>query len=116
MNFASAGCRPWRTLVMGASGLLLRVVVHGQAPATAPPHRPAPKDTLHADLNEVVVSASRVEESFLQSPVTVEKLNARAIRLSPAASFFDAIEGLKGVVKQIGKTSASATQLPGFCS
>ena len=49
------------------------------------------------DLEEVVVSASKVEESFLQSPVTVEKLNARALRLTPAPSFFDAIEHLKGV-------------------
>ncbi|WP_210521498.1 TonB-dependent receptor [Hymenobacter terricola] len=49
------------------------------------------------DLKEVVVSASRVEESFLQSPVTVEKLNPRALRLTPAPSFFDAIEHLKGV-------------------
>ena len=48
-------------------------------------------------LEEVVVSASKVEESFLQSPVTVEKLNARALRLTPALSFFDAIEHLKGV-------------------
>lgn len=60
---------------------------------------PAPADTTRkkVDLEEVVVSASRVEESFLQSPVTVEKLNVRAIRLSPVPSFFDAIEHLKGV-------------------
>ncbi|MDO7849665.1 TonB-dependent receptor [Hymenobacter sp. M29] len=59
----------------------------------------APADTARQNLHleEVVVSASRVEESFLQSPVTVEKLNARAIRLTPAPSFFDAIEHLKGV-------------------
>ncbi|MDO7853606.1 TonB-dependent receptor [Hymenobacter sp. CA1UV-4] len=58
-----------------------------------------PADTTRKNLNleEVVVSASRVEESFLQSPVTVEKLNARALRLTPAPSFFDAIEHLKGV-------------------
>lgn len=56
-----------------------------------------PADTLRSGLTEVVVSASRVEESFLQSPVTVEKLNARAIRLTPAPSFFDAIEHVKGV-------------------
>ena len=58
-----------------------------------------PADTTRkkVDLEEVVVSASRVEESFLQSPVTVEKLNARALRLTPAPSFFDAIEHLKGV-------------------
>ncbi|OUJ71679.1 TonB-dependent receptor [Hymenobacter crusticola] len=34
---------------------------------------------------------------MLQSPVTVEKLNARALRLTPAPSFFDAIEHVKGV-------------------
>ncbi|MBD2716226.1 TonB-dependent receptor [Microvirga sp. STR05] len=64
--------------------LLLPVLAHGQAPDTT-------------RLGEVVVSASRVEESILQSPVTVEKLNARALRLTPAPSFFDAIEHLKGV-------------------
>ena len=59
----------------------------------------APADTTRKNvgLSEVVVAASRVEESFLQSPVTVEKLNPRALRLSPAPSFFDAIEHLKGV-------------------
>ncbi|UOQ64657.1 TonB-dependent receptor [Hymenobacter volaticus] len=51
----------------------------------------------NVSLGEVVVAASKVEESFLQSPVTVEKLNARALRLTPAPSFFDAIEHLKGV-------------------
>ncbi|GAA3978938.1 TonB-dependent receptor [Hymenobacter antarcticus] len=61
--------------------------------------RPVPADTTRkkVDLEEVVVSASKVEESFLHSPVTVEKLNARALRLTPAPSFFDAIEHLKGV-------------------
>ncbi|OON70382.1 TonB-dependent receptor [Hymenobacter sp. CRA2] len=34
---------------------------------------------------------------MLQSPVTVEKLNARTLRLTPAPSFFDAIENVKGV-------------------
>ena len=60
---------------------------------------PARADTTRkkVDLGEVVVSASRVEESLLQSPVTVEKLNARALRLTPAPSFFEAIEHLKGV-------------------
>jgi outer membrane receptor protein involved in Fe transport len=54
-------------------------------------------DSAKIDLSEVVVSASRVEESILQSPVTVEKLTPRALRLTPAPSFFDAIEHLKGV-------------------
>lgn len=64
--------------------LLLPILAHAQAPDTT-------------RLGEVVVTASKVEESILQSPVTVEKLNARQLRLTPAASFFDAIEHLKGV-------------------
>lgn len=46
---------------------------------------------------EVVVSASRVEESILESPVSVEKIDVRAIRESPAASFYDGLANLKGV-------------------
>ncbi|GAA4032902.1 TonB-dependent receptor [Hymenobacter glaciei] len=79
-----------RQVVFAASGLPAYVA---QAQTLAP----ADTTRRKIGLEEVVVSASRVEESFLQSPVTVEKLNARAIRLSPAPSFFDAIEHLKGV-------------------
>lgn len=46
---------------------------------------------------EVVVTASRVEENILKSPVAIEKLNIRAIRESPAPSFYDALENVKGV-------------------
>jgi len=46
---------------------------------------------------QVIVSASRVSESILRSPVTIEKLDIRAIKESPAPTFFDALENLKGV-------------------
>lgn len=46
---------------------------------------------------EVVVMASRYEESILRSPVTVEKLDPRSLRETPAASFFDALNNVKGV-------------------
>ena len=46
---------------------------------------------------EVVVTASRVPESILKSPVAIEKLDIRAIRESPAPSFYDALENVKGV-------------------
>lgn len=56
------------------------------------------KDSLRKiQLNEVVVSASRVAENILKSPVSIEVLDARRIRLSPQPSYFDAIENLKGV-------------------
>ena len=47
--------------------------------------------------NEVVVSASRSNESRLKSPVTVEKLSIRALKESPAPSFYDALGNVKGV-------------------
>ncbi|WP_026210466.1 TonB-dependent receptor [Flexithrix dorotheae] len=46
---------------------------------------------------EIVVSASRVEESILESPVSIEKLDIIAIREAPTASFYDALVNLKGV-------------------
>jgi iron complex outermembrane receptor protein len=51
-----------------------------------------------AVLNEVVVvAASRTEERILQSPVAIEKLDIRAIQASPASSFYDALDNLKGI-------------------
>lgn len=48
-------------------------------------------------LQEVVVSASKLTEDIKLSPVSIEKLNLSAIRQSAAPSFFDAIENIKGV-------------------
>jgi outer membrane receptor protein involved in Fe transport len=46
---------------------------------------------------EVIVSASRMEEGILQSPVSIEKMDIIAIRDAPQASFYDALNNLKGV-------------------
>lgn len=46
---------------------------------------------------EVIVSASRVEESVMQSPVAVERMDIRDIRNTPAASFYDGLANLKGI-------------------
>ncbi|QHS61227.1 TonB-dependent receptor [Chitinophaga agri] len=48
-------------------------------------------------VNEVVVSASRQQEKLLKSPVAIEKLDVKALKETPAASFYDAIGNLKGV-------------------
>jgi outer membrane receptor for ferrienterochelin and colicin len=47
--------------------------------------------------SEVVVSASRVPERILESPVSIERVNATTIRNSPASSYYDVIGNLKGV-------------------
>jgi iron complex outermembrane recepter protein len=46
---------------------------------------------------EVVISASRVEESILQSPVSIEKMDILAIRDTPSDTYYKAIANLKGV-------------------
>jgi outer membrane receptor protein involved in Fe transport len=48
-------------------------------------------------VDQVVVTASRIPESILRSPVTIEKLDLRAIKESPAPTFYDALENVKGV-------------------
>lgn len=47
--------------------------------------------------SEIVVTASRVEESILRSPVSVEKMDLRAIQETPSASFYEGLQHLKSV-------------------
>ncbi|UCS92736.1 carboxypeptidase-like regulatory domain-containing protein [Echinicola marina] len=46
---------------------------------------------------EVVVSASRVEESILSSPVSIEKMDILSIKGAPSDNYYKAIGTLKGV-------------------
>ena len=46
---------------------------------------------------EVVVSASRVEESILKSPVSIEKMDILAVQNTSADNYYKAIANLKGV-------------------
>jgi outer membrane receptor protein involved in Fe transport len=46
---------------------------------------------------DFVVSASRVEESILKSPVSIEKMDVIDIQSSASPSFYDAIANLQGV-------------------
>lgn len=51
----------------------------------------------NAIIDEVVISASRVPEKVLRSPIAIEKIDIRAIRESPAASFYETLENVKGL-------------------
>ncbi|HZG23026.1 MAG TPA: TonB-dependent receptor, partial [Chitinophagaceae bacterium] len=46
---------------------------------------------------EVVVSASKISERLLQSPVTIEKLNTLRLQAAPAEDFYQSLGNLKGV-------------------
>lgn len=48
-------------------------------------------------MNEIVFAASRVQESILRSPVSIEKMNQKMIRENPSFSFYDGVQSLKSV-------------------
>ncbi|HMC86775.1 MAG TPA: TonB-dependent receptor [Chitinophagaceae bacterium] len=64
--------------------------------------------------NEVVVTASRVAESILKSPVAIEKLDIRAIREAAAPSFYDALENVKGVQMTTSSLTFKVPNTRGF--
>lgn len=64
--------------------------------------------------SDVVVSASRVQESILKSPVAIEKLDIRAIKESPAPSFYDALENVKGVQMTTSSLTFKVPNTRGF--
>lgn len=46
---------------------------------------------------EIVVSATRVAQRILESPVSIERVSSANIRNAPAASYYDVLSNLKGV-------------------
>ena len=64
--------------------------------------------------NEVVVTASRVAESILKSPVAIEKLDIRAIRETAAPGFYDALENVKGVQMTTSSLTFKVPNTRGF--
>jgi iron complex outermembrane receptor protein len=63
---------------------------------------------------EVVITASRKEESELKSPVAIEKLDLRAIKESPAPGFYDALENVKGVQMTTSSLTFKVPNTRGF--
>ena len=64
--------------------------------------------------NEVVVTASRTSEKILRSPVSIEKLDIRALKETPAASFYDALENVKGVQMTTSSITFKVPNTRGF--
>ena len=63
---------------------------------------------------EVVVSASRVEESVLKSPVSVERLDIRSFQSTPSATFYDALQNIKGVDMSTQSLTFKSVNVRGF--
>jgi iron complex outermembrane recepter protein len=65
---------------------------------------------------ELIFSASRIEENILASPVTVEKLDAIEIVNMPAPNFYDGLGRLKGVDMNVQSLTLKLPNTRGFNS
>ncbi|WP_333863189.1 TonB-dependent receptor [Chitinophaga sp.] len=65
---------------------------------------------------EVVVSANRTVQSALESPVTIEKIDSRAIKAIPAPTFYDALANMKGVELSTQSLTFKSVNTRGFNS
>ncbi len=63
---------------------------------------------------EVVVSASLIEESYLQTPVSIEKLGIGDLKRTTAANFYDGLYNLKGVDMNVQSLTFKTPNTRGF--
>lgn len=66
--------------------------------------------------SEVVVSASRKPEKIIESPVSIERMDASTIRNTASANFYDAIENLKGVQMGTNSLTFKSVNTRGFAT
>ena len=66
--------------------------------------------------DEIIVSASRVEQSILESPVTIEKMDLLDIQNTATADFMDQLEHMKGVKVSRGSLNLPAVNTRGYAS
>ena len=67
-------------------------------------------------LDEIVVSASRTPERVMESPVTIERLDSRAIKNTSSPSFYDGLENLKGVDINTSSLTFKSVNTRGFAT
>lgn len=65
---------------------------------------------------EVVISASRTPERILESPVSVERIGASALKEISAPSFYDALSNMKGVEASTQSLTFKSINTRGFNS
>ena len=70
----------------------------------------------HEALDEVVLSASRTPESVRESPVTIERMDARAIQSTSSPSFYDGLENLKGLDINTNSLTFKSVNTRGFAT
>ncbi|UOB16209.1 TonB-dependent receptor [Abyssalbus ytuae] len=69
-----------------------------------------------AQLDEIVISASRTPERIFESPVSVERFGLEDIKNTPAADFYDGLENLKGVDINTNSLTFKSINTRGFAT
>jgi len=69
-----------------------------------------------AILNEVVTAASRVPESILRSPVSIEKMTLKNITENPSLTFYDGLQSMKGMEAVTSSLTYKQVNTRGFNS
>ena len=67
-------------------------------------------------LDEIVLSASRTPERIMESPVSIERMDSRAIKNTSAPSFYDGLENLKGVDVNTNSLTFKSVNTRGFAT
>jgi len=67
-------------------------------------------------LDEIVVSASRMAERIFESPVTVEKFSLQQIARTPSADYFNGLENLRGIQLNQGGLVFNQVSTRGFAT
>jgi len=71
---------------------------------------------LATSLDEVVVSASRTPERIMESPVTIERMDARGIKNTSSPTFYDGLQNLKGVDINTNSLTNKSVNTRGFAT
>lgn len=67
-------------------------------------------------LDEIVISASRTPESIRESPVTIERFDAKDIQFATTPDFYSSLENLKGIDINKGSLTFNSVNTRGFAT
>ncbi len=69
---------------------------------------------LETELDEVVISASRNPERIMESPVSIERMDIRAIQSTASPNYYDGLENQKGIDMNTSSLTFKSINTRGF--
>jgi iron complex outermembrane receptor protein len=69
---------------------------------------------METELDEVIISASRNPERIMESPVTIERMDLRALQNTASPNYYDGLENLKGIDMNTSSLTFKSINTRGF--